>query len=142
MNLRHLRRWALRVALGAGALAPGAALAQRDAACFDDLPVVDWDGTNLGLGAPGASAPEGTAAFRLCSDGAGYGAADALRTMHQNIAGDFTLTALLVDVDEGGLGGLEARGVARSPEGPRLRISVERDALGARLVAGVRTGED
>lgn len=142
MNLRHLRRWALRVAIGAGALAPGAALAQRDAACFDDLPVVDWDGTNLGLGAPGASAPEGTAAFRLCSDGAGYGAADALRTMHQNIAGDFTLTALLVDVDEGGLGGLEARGVARSPEGPRLRISVERDALGARLVAGVRTGED
>ncbi len=142
MNLRHLRRWALRVALGAGALAPGAALAQRDAACFDDQPVTGWDGTNLGLGAPGASAPEGAAAFRLCSDGAGYGEADALRTLTQNIVGDFALTALLVDLDEGALGGLEARGVARAPDGPRLRISVERDGLGASLVAGVRTGDD
>lgn len=136
-------RWhrTLAVCLGVFALAAGPAAAQRDASCFATAPVPDWDAVNLGLAIPGASAPAGDDAFILCSDGAGYGALDALRTLNQNVEHDFTLTALLLDVDEGGLGGLEARTIARAPDDPRFHLSVIRDGDGARLIAGVRAGD-
>ncbi len=135
-------KWPLTACLGALALA-SPALAQRDAACPPAVPVPDWNAIDLGLATPGSSAPDGDGAFTLCSDGAGHGASDALRTLTQNVDHDFTLDALLVDVEAGGLGGLEARTAGRLPEGPRMHLSVVREGDGAaRLLAGVRTGDE
>jgi hypothetical protein len=118
----------------------GTAHAQRVAGCFPDAPVPGWSATDLGLSTPGSAAPDGKTGYLLCSDGAGYGAADGLRTLDQLVDDDFTLDAQIADVDEGGLGGLETRAVLRDPTSARLYVAVERDAEGAWLVAGVRSG--
>lgn len=134
MHPRWIRPLAFGLGLGGFAVN---AHAQRAPVCDPAVPVPGWLAADLGLVSAGASAPADDG-FTLCGDGAGYGQSDALRTLNQDVDADFSLTTLLIDVDEGGLGGIEVRTVMRDPGAPRARLSVVRDVEGARLEADVR----
>lgn len=112
--------------------------------CFTDAHVPGWNPVDLGDVTTGAaealSAATGPLGFRICSDGEGYGLFDALRTMHQPVDGDFTLSGLLLELDEGAEAGLEVRTVARVPDAARVRITASKVAGSTTLVAEARVG--
>ncbi|MEQ9499482.1 MAG: dockerin type I domain-containing protein [Deltaproteobacteria bacterium] len=116
--------------------------------CFASSPIADWYAHDVGE-TVGASMPTGTTGttgttggngFRLCGDGDGYGPDDAIRVVGQDITGDFAVSALITDVDEGNEGGLEARTIVRAPDAPRFRITVSRAAGSVWLSAEARDG--
>ncbi len=108
-------------------------------ACFTSADVPNWTAHDVGASV-GASMPAGTSALLLCGDGAGYGPDDALRTVTQEVDGDFEISALVALVDEGNEGGLEARTIVRVPDAPRVRITVSRAAGSVWLSAEARDG--
>jgi hypothetical protein len=116
-----------------------AAHAQVGELCFPDTEIPGWVSTDIDLSSPAASMPDG-AGFALCSDGLGYGpTSDHLRTATQHADGDFTLTAILMSIEDVGTAGLELRAIERDPDSARARISVQiRPEFGAVLVSDVR----
>ncbi len=121
----------------------GLSKAPANAQCFPEAPVSGFSQEAIGGEATGAArVSEGR--IEICSLSRGYGSAtDSLFGLVQSTPNEFELVVEIVDVDERGQAGVEARvfrGTGSDPSQAVVRITVEEDARGLGFVAtsGVR----
>ncbi|MEM7234457.1 MAG: hypothetical protein AAF517_19920 [Planctomycetota bacterium] len=108
--------------------------------CFENREIPNWEARPVGIA--DGTARELRGGYELCGSSLGYGAeSDNIYTLSNTVMGDFSMVARLDALENGGLGGVEARSfTGTSPEGDseRLRISVVQTPNGTLLQSSVR----